>query len=95
MRLDTGTVVMRRLKCGLLFVCVGPQIEKPQPDEGAEVGEEGSEERDEEVSAEEQQQSGDDQEAVAAMKLRMRELVRSLDDKLGTLTVPVEAVGGE
>lgn len=111
--LGTGTVVMRRLKCGLLFVCVGPQAEQPeqaqhqqqqQLGEGADNGDEttaagagaaSGEERDGEVSGDELQRSGHDQVAVAAMKSRMRDLARSLDDKLGTLAVPIEGVGGE
>ncbi|KAI9900699.1 hypothetical protein N3K66_004961 [Trichothecium roseum] len=112
--LETGTVVMRRLKCGLLFVCVGPQTEQPeqaqhqqqhqqqQLGESADNGDEttaatpaSGEERDGEASGDELQRSGHDQVAVAAMKSRMRDLARSLDDKLGTLAVPIEGVGGE
>ena len=110
-QLTSGTVVIRRLKCGLLFVCVGPanpdaaehggpnlhDLQVP-PGESSHVG--SPDGADSILSTGAQTTASLDSTAgsaaaVAALRRHAAELARWLDDKLGTLTVPEEGVGVE
>jgi hypothetical protein len=99
-QLSGGTVIIRRLKCGLLFVCVGPSAHDMQPD--AHLHHENGDltgspsEVESLVSAGGQTTSSMDSlgaASVVAMRRHAGELARWLDDKLGTLRVPEEGVG--
>lgn len=98
-QLSGGTVIIRRLKCGLLFVCVGPSAHDLQPDahlqeNGDTVG--SPSEVESLVSAGGQTTSSLDSlgaASVVAMRRHAGDLARWLDDKLGTLRVPEEGVG--
>lgn len=101
-QLSGGTVIIRRLKCGLLFVCVGPSAHDFQPDahlhaENGDLTTTGSpSEVDSLVSADAQTTTSLDSvgaASVVAMRKHAGDLARWLDDKLGTLTVPEEGVG--
>ncbi|KAH7151893.1 hypothetical protein B0J13DRAFT_547083 [Dactylonectria estremocensis] len=106
-QLSGGTVVIRRLKCGLLLVCVGPSqdgpIEHPMHlhphDRSADASHVGSpSEVDSMISTGAQTTASLESAAgtgAAAIALRRHaaDLSRWLDDKLGTLTVPEEGVG--
>ncbi|KAF7547697.1 hypothetical protein G7Z17_g7545 [Cylindrodendrum hubeiense] len=106
-QLSGGTVVIRRLKCGLLFVCVGPAQDGPGEhpshlhphDRSGDVSHVGSPgEADSMISTGAQTTASLESSAgtgAAAMALRRHaaDLSRWLDDKLGTLTVPEEGVG--
>ncbi|CAM1506389.1 Fc.00g060300.m01.CDS01 [Cosmosporella sp. VM-42] len=99
-QLSGGTVVIRRLKCGLLFVCVGPAAgETEHHDHHGEVSQVGSpSEVDSMISAGGQTTTSLESAgatAVVAMRRHAADLARWLDDKLGTLTVPEEGVGVE
>ena len=82
-QLSGGTVVIRGLKCGLLFVIVGPSVQLDA--EAASQTSAGA------------QSVGSSDSAGAASVIAMRrhaaELARWLDDKLGTLHVPDDGVG--
>ncbi|OAA51748.1 hypothetical protein NOR_00341 [Metarhizium rileyi] len=96
-QLSGGTVIIRRLKCGLLFVCVGPSAHDlhPAPHENGDVSGSPSE-VESLVSAGGQTTSSLDSvgaASVVAMRRHAGELARWLDDKLGTLQVPEEGVG--
>jgi hypothetical protein len=110
-QLTSGTVVIRRLKCGLLFVCVGPAnsdaLEHGMPNlhdlhvstgDASHVG--SPDGADSVLSAGAQttaslESTTGSAAAVAALRRHAAELARWLDDKLGTLTVPEEGVGVE
>ncbi|EFY91245.1 hypothetical protein MAC_02672 [Metarhizium acridum CQMa 102] len=99
-QLSGGTVIIRRLKCGLLFVCVGPSAHDLQSDvhlqhENGDVTGSPSE-VESLVSAGAQTTSSLDSvgaASVVAMRRHAADLARWLDDKLGTLRVPEEGVG--
>lgn len=99
-QLSGGTVIIRRLKCGLLFVCVGPSAHDLQPDahlhheNGDTTG--SPSEVEGLVSAGGQTTSSLDSvgaASVVAMRRHAGDLARWLDDKLGSLQVPEEGVG--
>lgn len=100
-QLSGGTVIIRRLKCGLLFVCVGPSASDLQLDASHPQNENGDHtgspsEVESLVSAGAQTTTSLDSvgsASVVAMRRHAGELARWLDDKLGTLTVPEEGVG--
>ncbi|KAI1018188.1 hypothetical protein LB505_001401 [Fusarium chuoi] len=110
-QLTSGTVVIRRLKCGLLFVCVGPAnpdaTEHGVPNvhdlhvpagESSHVG--SPDGADSILSTGGQttaslESNTGSAAAVTALRRHATELARWLDDKLGTLTVPEEGVGVE
>lgn len=103
-QLSEGTVIIRRLKCGLLFVSVGPAAGDPDHHHShahdsqdlSQVGSPG--EADSMMSAGGQTTSSLESAgaaAVVAMRRHAADLARWLDDKLGTLTVPEEGVGVE
>ncbi|KAH6900757.1 hypothetical protein B0T10DRAFT_36616 [Thelonectria olida] len=109
-QLSGGTVVIRRLKCGLLFVCVGPAQDAVSDhahlhphDRSGDVSHVGSPgEADSMISTGGQTTASLDSTttspagaAVVALRRHASELSRWLDDKLGTLTVPEEGVGVE
>lgn len=95
-QLTHGTVLIRRLKCGLLFVCVGPSEASDQHFENGEAHIATSPSEVESVGGH-SNASFDSAGGVAvvAMRRHAAELARWLDDKLGTLTVPDEGVGVE
>lgn len=101
-QLSGGTVLIRRLRCGLLFVCIGPPAEgsldaagpgdtlMPPSTSPSDAGSL--------VSAGAQTATSLDSQgatAVVAMRRHAAEMARWLDDKLGTLVVPDEGVGVE
>ncbi|KAK7433147.1 hypothetical protein QQZ08_000078 [Neonectria magnoliae] len=106
-QLSGGTVVIRRLKCGLLFVCVGPAQDTPgdhpphlhphdRSGDASHVGSPG--EADSMISTGGQttaslESSTGTGAAAIALRRHAADLSRWLDDKLGTLTVPEEGVG--
>ncbi|KAK7409008.1 hypothetical protein QQX98_008827 [Neonectria punicea] len=106
-QLSGGTVVIRRLKCGLLFVCVGPAQDTPgdhpphlhphdRSGDASHVGSPG--EADSMISTGGQttaslESSTGNGAAAIALRRHAADLSRWLDDKLGTLTVPEEGVG--
>ncbi|KHN99160.1 uncharacterized protein MAM_02858 [Metarhizium album ARSEF 1941] len=99
-QLSGGTVIIRRLKCGLLFVSVGPSAHDLQPDahlqpENGDAA--GSPSEVESLASAGAQTSSSLESAGAASVVAMRrhaaDLARWLDDKLGTLRVPEEGVG--
>ncbi|KAH6608598.1 hypothetical protein Trco_001944 [Trichoderma cornu-damae] len=104
-QLSEGTVIIRRLKCGLLFVCVGPaayslqdqqQHQPPQShhENGDGVG--SPSEVESLLSAGGLTTSSLESASAApvvAMRRHAAELARWLDEKLGTLTVPEEGIG--
>ncbi|KPM36643.1 hypothetical protein AK830_g9939 [Neonectria ditissima] len=106
-QLSGGTVVIRRLKCGLLFVCVGPAQDTPgdhpphlhphdRSGDASHVGSPG--EADSMISIGAQttaslESSTGTGAAAIALRRHAADLSRWLDDKLGTLTVPEEGVG--
>lgn len=103
-QLSGGTVVIRRLKCGLLFVCVGPAAGEPEHHDHhhhhhGETSQVGSpSEVDSMISAGGQTTTSLESAgaaAVVAMRRHAADLARWLDDKLGSLTVPEEGVGVE
>jgi hypothetical protein len=108
-QLSGGTVVIRRLKCGLLFVCIGPAAGEQenhaahphQPSESAEPPSQGPGSPSEVESlisvGGQTTASLESTAAAAAVSLRRHaaDLSRWLDDKLGTLKVPEEGVGIE
>ncbi|PNY29825.1 Uncharacterized protein TCAP_00258 [Tolypocladium capitatum] len=96
-QLSGGTVVIRRLKCGLLFVAVGPSVHEYKSDHHAhhENGDATGSPSEVEslVSAGGQTTSSLESvgsASVVAMRRHAGELARWLDDKLGTLRVPEE-----
>lgn len=96
-QLSGGTVIIRRLKCGLLFVAVGPSAHEYQSDHHAhhENGDPTGSPSEVEslVSAGGQTTSSLESvgsASVVAMRRHAGELARWLDDKLGTLRVPEE-----
>ncbi|KJZ69167.1 hypothetical protein HIM_11437 [Hirsutella minnesotensis 3608] len=99
-QLSGGTVVIRRLKCGLLFVTIGPSAHEHQPEQHAqpnhhENGEpSGSPSEVESLASAGCQTTSSLESAGAASVVAMRrhtgELARWLDEKLGTLRVPEE-----
>ncbi|KAM4063017.1 hypothetical protein HRG_010420 [Hirsutella rhossiliensis] len=101
LQLSGGTIVIRRLKCGLLFVTIGPSAQDYQPEQHAhhhhhhENGDPGGSPSEVEsmTSAGGQTMSSLDSAgaaSVVAMRRHAGELARWLDDKLGTLRVPEE-----
>ncbi|KAI5467769.1 hypothetical protein BGZ63DRAFT_419454 [Mariannaea sp. PMI_226] len=109
-QLSGGTVVIRRLKCGLLFVCVGPAQDAATDhghlhphDRSGDVSHVGSpSEVDSMISTGghttaslDSSAAGTTGASVIALRRHAAELSRWLDDKLGTLTVPEEGVGVE
>lgn len=103
-QLSGGTVIIRRLKCGLLFVCVGPAAAAGDAAEHHDhrhgdtslVG--SPSEADSMMSAGGQTTTSlESAGAVAVVHMRRHaaDLARWLDDRLGTLTVPEEGVGVE
>jgi hypothetical protein len=103
--------VIRRLKCGLLFVCVGPanpdvtEHGVPNvPDLHVPAGESshvGSPDGADSIlstggqTTASLESNAGSAAAVTALRRHATELARWLDDKLGTLTVPEEGVGVE
>ena len=102
-QLSGGTVVVRRLKCGLLFVCIGPAASHQPAVEPHENGEptllpDSPSEVDSLASAGAQTTSSLDSagaSAVATLRKNAAEIARWLDDKLGALKVPDDGVGLE
>lgn len=103
-QLSGGTVVIRRLKCGLLFVCVGPAAgdaaeHHDHHNHHGDTSQVGSpSEADSMISAGGQTTTSLESAGAAAvvhMRRHAADLARWLDDKLGTLTVPEEGVGVE
>lgn len=106
MQLTGGTVLIRRLKCGLLFVCVGPSPSTASTSSADNVAaldpsnvENGeilasttpSEAESHATSSLDSQGPG----VVVAMRRQASELAKWLDDKLGSLAVPDDGVGAE
>ncbi|KAF4504814.1 hypothetical protein G6O67_008221 [Ophiocordyceps sinensis] len=102
-QLSGGTVVIRRLKCGLLFVTIGPSAQDYQPEQHAhhhhhhyhhhENGDAGGSPSEVESLASAGGQTTSSLESagaasVVAMRRHAGELARWLDDKLGTLRIP-------
>ncbi|KAG9250457.1 uncharacterized protein F5Z01DRAFT_666058 [Emericellopsis atlantica] len=111
---DTGVVLIRRLNCGLLFVCIGIPTESSSSSSSAE-----------DATVQAQLDPGEASTSLtvppptvstspsdagshlsstvgtsasvadAVIRRHAIELAKWLDDKLGTLTVPDEGVGGE
>lgn len=104
-QLSEGTVLIRRLKCGLLFVCVGPAASNLQDqlhhssshthhENGDGVG--SPSEVESLISAGGLTTSSLESASAApvvAMRRHAAELARWLDEKLGTLRVPEEGIG--
>ncbi|KAF3076323.1 hypothetical protein V8C40DRAFT_254510 [Trichoderma camerunense] len=103
-QLSEGTVIIRRLKCGLLFVCVGPAAYSLQDlhhtsshahhENGDGVG--SPSEVESLISAGGMTTSSLESASappVVAMRRQAAELARWLDEKLGTLRVPEEGIG--
>lgn len=105
-QLTGGTVLIRRLKCGLLFVCVGPSagtastgstddvvaaLDPANLDNGELLSTTPSEADSHTTSSLDSQGAG----VVVAMRKQASELARWLDDKLGSLAVPDDGVGAE
>ncbi|PTB66965.1 hypothetical protein BBK36DRAFT_1117361 [Trichoderma citrinoviride] len=106
-QLSEGTVIIRRLKCGLLFVCVGPPAASLQDhhqhhqhhqhhhhENGDGVG--SPSEVESLISAGGMTTSSLESASAApvvAMRRQAAELARWLDEKLGTLMVPEEGIG--
>ncbi|KAK1241421.1 hypothetical protein MKX08_001395 [Trichoderma sp. CBMAI-0020] len=103
-QLSEGTVLIRRLKCGLLFVCVGPAAYNLQDqlhhsshthhENGDGVG--SPSEVESLISAGGLTTSSLESASAApvvAMRRHAAELARWLDEKLGTLRVPEEGIG--
>ncbi|KAL7793124.1 hypothetical protein V8C37DRAFT_379382 [Trichoderma ceciliae] len=103
-QLSEGTVIIRRLKCGLLFVCVGPaayslqdahhQSSHSHHENGDGVG--SPSEVESLISAGGLTTSSLESAGAAtvvAMRRHAAELARWLDEKLGTLKVPEEGIG--
>ncbi|KAL7946049.1 hypothetical protein V8C42DRAFT_322323 [Trichoderma barbatum] len=103
-QLSEGTVIIRRLKCGLLFVCVGPAAYSLQDqhhplshshhENGDGVG--SPSEVESLISAGGLTTSSLESASAApvvAMRRHAAELARWLDEKLGTLKVPEEGIG--
>ncbi|KAL7925185.1 hypothetical protein ACQKWADRAFT_285296 [Trichoderma austrokoningii] len=106
-QLSEGTVLIRRLKCGLLFVCVGPAAYNLQDQQlhhhssshahhenGDGVG--SPSEVESLISAGGLTTSSLESASAApvvAMRRHAAELARWLDEKLGTLRVPEEGIG--
>lgn len=104
-QLSEGTVIIRRLKCGLLFVCVGPAAYNLQDqlrhssshshhENGDGVG--SPSEVESLISAGGLTTSSLESASAApvvAMRRHAAELARWLDEKLGTLRVPEEGIG--
>ncbi|GFP57983.1 hypothetical protein ACSS6W_007116 [Trichoderma asperelloides] len=103
-QLSEGTVIIRRLKCGLLFVCVGPAAYNLQDqlhhsshshhENGDGVG--SPSEVESLISAGGLTTSSLESASAApvvAMRRHASELARWLDEKLGTLRVPEEGIG--
>ncbi|UKZ79665.1 hypothetical protein TrVFT333_007425 [Trichoderma virens FT-333] len=103
-QLSEGTVIIRRLKCGLLFVCVGPaayslqdqhhQSSHSHHENGDGVG--SPSEVESLISAGGLTTSSLESASAApvvAMRRHAAELARWLDEKLGTLKVPEEGIG--
>jgi len=101
-QLSGGTVIIRRLRCGLLFVAVGPSAQEyhlsdrshhhHHSQENGDVAGSPSE-VESLVSAGGQTTSSLESvgaASVVAMRRHAGELARWLDDKLGTLQVPAE-----
>ncbi|KYK55026.1 hypothetical protein DCS_06987 [Drechmeria coniospora] len=91
MQLSGGTIIIRRLRCGLLFVAVGPSNHEHQAEHenGDPTG--SPSEVDSLTSAGGQTTSSLESAgaaSVAAMRRHAGDLARWLDDKLGTLQVP-------
>ncbi|KAK5987891.1 hypothetical protein PT974_12026 [Cladobotryum mycophilum] len=85
-QLTGGTVIIRRLKCGLLFVCNGGDP-VGSPSEVESLISAGGQT----TSSLESSSAG----PVVAMRRHAAELARWLDDKLGSLKVPEEGIGIE
>ncbi|GAO16161.1 uncharacterized protein UV8b_05627 [Ustilaginoidea virens] len=99
-QLSGGTVIIRRLKCGLLFVSIGPSAQDSQPDAHAHENGQGAtgspSEVESLVSAGGRTASSLDSvgaASVVAMRRHAGDLAQWLDDKLGSLRVPEEGVG--
>ncbi|KAL7935398.1 hypothetical protein V8C35DRAFT_299365 [Trichoderma chlorosporum] len=102
-QLSEGTVIIRRLKCGLLFVCVGPaayslqdqhHLSHSHHENGDGVG--SPSEVESLISAGGLTTSSLESSSagpVVAMRRHAAELARWLDEKLGTLKVPEEGIG--
>ncbi|KAL6873037.1 hypothetical protein J3F83DRAFT_731838 [Trichoderma novae-zelandiae] len=108
-QLSEGTVIIRRLKCGLLFVCVGPAASSLQDqhhhhhhhssphshhENGDGVG--SPSEVESLISAGGLTTSSLESASAApvvAMRRQAAELAKWLDEKLGTLKVPEEGIG--
>ncbi|KAM0278983.1 hypothetical protein ACHAQH_004849 [Verticillium albo-atrum] len=106
-QLSHGVLLIRRLKCGLLFVCIGPLPEDAaaahgshgdgglapaSPDDRDSVLSVGAATTASVASSVAGSVGGA---AVVAMRRQAEELARWLDEKLGSLRVPEEGVGVE
>ncbi|RDA92478.1 hypothetical protein CP533_6466 [Ophiocordyceps camponoti-saundersi (nom. inval.)] len=100
-QLSGGTVVIRRLKCNLLFVAIGPSAQDYHPPEQHhhhhhhhDNGDAGSPSEAESMASAGGQTTSSLESVGAASVVAMRrhagELARWLDDRLGTLKVPRE-----
>ncbi|CRK36255.1 hypothetical protein HYQ45_010827 [Verticillium longisporum] len=110
-QLSHGVLLIRRLKCGLLFVCIGPLPEDAvgaaaatgQHADGGGLTPASPDDRDSVLSAgaattvsvASSVAGSVGGAAVVAMRRQAEELARWLDDKLGSLRVPEEGVGVE
>ncbi|KAI0026061.1 hypothetical protein F4780DRAFT_5043 [Xylariomycetidae sp. FL0641] len=115
-QLTGAVVVIRKLRCGLLFVCIGPApesaehgaqscgrpVQTPQPHaEAQSTPLLGSPSEIESVASAGAATTNSvatgasvGASAVVAMRRQAEELARSLNDKLGSLGVPDEGIGG-
>lgn len=103
-QLTGGTVLIRRLKCGLLFVCVGPSPTQTSSTDDVGVLDPSAVENGELLASTTPSEAGSHATSsydgpgtgvVVAMRRQASELARWLDDKLGSLAVPEDGVGGE
>lgn len=105
-QLSEGTVIIRRLKCGLLFVCVGPAASSLQDHHHHHQHHPSSHENGDGVGSPSEVESlisaggmttssleSASAAPVVAMRRQAAELARWLDEKLGTLKVPEEGIG--
>lgn len=99
-QLSHGTVIIRRLQCGLLFVCVGPLTHDPNADpqkpfEVTDVTATSASDGESLSSGQTSNSTDSTAAAIATMRKQASGLARWLDDKLGALKVPEETVGVE
>lgn len=103
-QLSGGTVIVRSLKCGLLFVCIGPAAGDSSTHDALENGDlvsagTGSAAEVDSLASTGEQTTGSSESsaatAVVTMRRHVAELARWLDEKLVSLKVPDDGVGLE